>query len=283
MKKIVKIAVIAVVVILAIALIAPGQDRRHREARGQCNARRPAGFRETRHQPAAPFPQRFGGTEGADAGGRRPFRRRHDRRRTAYFCGRQSDVAFRRQRIRGDEGHPRLAGGACAQTRRRSRQLGRDETLGGSRGGGSRRGARAVVVPAFGPRLPHFRRGDPLRGRFDEHAVLDRAPLAASPGQHVGRPHRPRPAADGRRHAFRVGRHSAVERRRGGACRRDRRRPCEQPLHFLAQYAAPERHFGRSRRLGRTGRRRRGHGPQGRLRQGAVQGRAVADPGLLHP
>ena len=77
--------------------------------------------------------------------------------------------------------------------------------------------------------------------------------------------------------------HSAVERRRGGACRRDRRRPCEQPLHLLAQYAASERHFGRSRRLGRTGRRRRGHGPQGRLRQGAVQGRAVADPGLLHP
>jgi hypothetical protein len=79
------------------------------------------------------------------------------------------------------------------------------------------------------------------------------------------------------------GRNSAAERRRGGARRRDRGRPEEQPFYLLPEPSAPQCDRAYARRLGRNEGRCRGYGYYGRMRQGAVQGRAFACPGILYP
>ncbi|MFR0762829.1 MAG: hypothetical protein ACLSHL_01385 [Alistipes communis] len=80
---------------------------------------------------------------------RRAVRRGYAGFGRAHLGGRRPDVALRRFGLRGDQTARRQGASACAQTRRRQRELGRDETFGRTGGGeGAGRGGRTVGLPS---------------------------------------------------------------------------------------------------------------------------------------
>lgn len=167
MKKIVKIAAIVVAVILAIALIAPialkGKiaDIVKREANAMLAAKldfEKLDISLLRHFPNASLELKGLTLVGVD-------RFEGD----TIVAARRISVVVNLMSLFGDSGFEvtkvilSVAGRACAQTGRRSRQLGRDETFGRGRGGDARRRAgRTLVVPDVGARFPDFGRRDPL-------------------------------------------------------------------------------------------------------------------------
>lgn len=218
MKKIVKIAAVVAVVILAVALIAPialrGKiaDIVKREANAILAAR--LDFEKLDISLLRHFPNASVELKGLTLVGRRPFRRRHDRRRAAYFGGRQSDVAFRltagfevtKVILSSPAVHAhKLADGAVSWDVMKPSDAPAEEAS-----------AEESAPSSFRLSVRDFRISDAAI-RYEDDSTNMRFSTAPLSLRLRGNMSADRTDLDLRltaaRHAFRVGRHSAVERR----------------------------------------------------------------------
>lgn len=195
MKKFVKIAAIVVAVVLVIALVAPMVLRGKiaeivkREANAMLDAR--LDFEKLDISLLRHFPRASLDLKGLTLVGEEPFAG------DTIVAAQRISVVVNVMSLFGDEGfevtkiilsEPALHAHKLADGRVNWDVVKASEEAQGEEETPADGGT--FVVPPFGPRLQDQRRGDPLRGRFDGHALLDRTSVTSPAGRHVG-PTRP--------------------------------------------------------------------------------------------